>query len=58
LISFYETGDSGYLKNFPPEYLEAWRMWKALKAKGKKVKAFSWPIESIPEDIRQLIESN
>jgi len=58
LVAFYETGDSGYLKNFPPEYLEAWRMWKALRAKGKKVKAFSWPIESIPDDIKQLIESN
>jgi len=58
LVSFYETGDKGYLKNFPPEYFEYWRMWKAMRAKGKKVKAFSWPNETIPEDIRQLIESN
>ncbi len=57
LIAFYETGDRNYLKNFPPEYLESWRMWKALRAKGKKVNA-SWPIESIPEDIRKLIKSN
>jgi len=58
LVAFYETGDSGYLKNFPPEFLESWRMWKALRAKGKKVKAFSWPIDTIPDDIKQLIESN
>jgi len=58
LVAFYETGDKGYLKNFPPEHFERWRMWKALRAKGKKVKAFSWPIDTIPDDIKQLIESN
>jgi len=58
LVSFYETGEKNYLKNFPPEYLEAWRMWKAMKAKGQKVKQFSWPIETIPEEIRKLVESN
>jgi len=58
LVAFYETGDKGYLKNFPPEYLESWRLWTAMRAKGKKVKAFSWPLDTIPDDIKQLIESN
>jgi len=58
LVSFYETGDKNYLKNFPPKYLEYWRMWKALKALGKKPKTFSWPLETIPEDIKKLAESN
>jgi len=58
LVEFYETGDKGYLKSFPPEYFEYWRMWKALKASGKKVKKFSWPIETIPEDVKKLVESN
>jgi len=58
LVAFYETDDKNYLKNFPPEYLESWRMWKALKAKGQKVKKFSWPTSTIPEEIRKLVESN
>ena len=58
LVSFYETGDDNYIKNFPPEYFEYWRMWKALKASGKKIKEFSWPVDTIPDEIKELLESN
>jgi len=58
LVSFYETENKHYLKNLPPEYLEYWRLWKALKASGKRVKEFTWPIESIPEEIKKIHVSN
>jgi len=57
LVTFYETGDKNYLKNFPPEFFEYWRMWKALKASGKKVKEFSWPTETIPDEIKKLMKN-